>query len=96
MTDFATALRNGDLTGWQQAWSAHAEAILDADQIIFGDNHPLLRVTPNKPGFMYSLFARFARPPRSPERLQVCASKLPKSGRDSPHRQRTLAATTAN
>ena len=63
IADFATALRNGDLTGWQQAWSAHAEAVLDADQIIFGDNHPLLRVTPNKPGIMHSLFARFARPP---------------------------------
>ena len=34
--------------------------------------------------------------PRSPEHLQVCASKLPKSGHDGPHRQLTLAATTAN
>ncbi|MBL8310504.1 MAG: hypothetical protein JNL19_08800 [Burkholderiales bacterium] len=63
ITTFAQAFRNGDLPAWQLAWSAHSSSLLQANQIILGDAHPRLKLTPHVPGWLQTVRARFARPP---------------------------------
>ena len=71
-----TALRNGNVPAWQNAWQSLSSEILSADSIILGDSRPRLRVTPRKPSAMSKLAAFFQRKPTLEEVLATLQQQL--------------------
>jgi len=70
------ALRNGDVSAWQNAWQCRSSEILAADSIILGDSRPRLRLTPRQPSTMAKLAAVFRRPPTLADVLSTLQQRL--------------------
>lgn len=55
------ALRNGDITAWQNTWQARSSEILSANTITLGDSRPRLRLTAKRPSIASRLLSQFKR-----------------------------------
>jgi hypothetical protein len=71
-----TALRNGNIPAWKNAWQTRSSEILSADSIIVGDRRPRLRLTPREPSAMSKLAAFFQRKPTLEEVLAKLQQQL--------------------
>ncbi len=67
--DFVTALRNGNVSAWQNAWQSRSSEILSADSIMLGDSRPRLRLTTRKPSAVSRLISTFQHKPTLEEVL---------------------------
>ena len=74
--DFVAALRNGNVSAWQNAWRLRSTEILAADSIILGDSRPRLRLTPRKASTVAKLAAVFRRQPTLAEVLTTLQQQL--------------------
>ena len=74
--DFVTALRNGNVSAWQNAWQARSTEILAADSISLGDSRPRLRLTPGKASIVAKLAAMFQRRPMLADVLATLQQQL--------------------
>ncbi|MBC7709076.1 MAG: hypothetical protein H7203_03375 [Rhizobacter sp.] len=74
--DFVTALRNGNVSAWQNAWQARSTEILAADSIILGNSRPRLRLTPRKASTVAKLTAVFRRQPTLTDVLSTLQQQL--------------------
>ena len=70
------ALRNGNVSAWQNAWQTRSPEILAADSIILGDSRPRLRITPRKPSTVAKLAAVFRRQPTLADVLATLQQQL--------------------
>ena len=71
-----TALRNGNVAVWQNAWQTRSSEILSADSILLGDSRPRLRLTPRKPSITSKFTALFHRKPTLEEVLSTFQQQL--------------------
>ena len=74
--DHLHALRNGNVSAWQNAWQLHSAEILAADSIILGDSRPRLRLTPRKASTVAKLAAVFRRQPTLADVLTTLQQQL--------------------
>ena len=71
-----TALRNGSVQSWQNAWLTRSSEILSADSIILGDSRPRLRLTSRKASTVAKLAAVFRRQPTLADVLNTLQQQL--------------------
>ena len=71
-----SALRNGDIAGWQRAWADISSDIQAADSILLGDARPALRLTPRAPSVGSRFRALFKRKATFDEVLAALQGQL--------------------
>jgi hypothetical protein len=71
-----TALRNGNIPVWQNAWLTRSSEILTADSIILGDSRPRLRLTSRKPSTVSKITAFFQHKPTLEQVLATLQQQL--------------------
>ena len=74
--DFLTALRNGNVPAWQDAWLKLSPQILTTNSIILGDSRPRLRLTLRKASAASRLTSLFQRKPTLAEMLVTLQQQL--------------------
>jgi hypothetical protein len=77
-TRMLTALRSGDLLGWQRAWGELSERITTSNALIIGDSRPrfILRKPIHSPSFTKKVISLFVRQPTLASALQSLQQKL--------------------
>lgn len=75
-TRWLQAIRDGDASAWQHAWTEVPPRLLAADCIILGDHRPRLRLTPTAPTALSRIKSVFGRAPTLAQVLRTLQASL--------------------